>query len=570
MAAGSGILACYAYLRLNQCGSAWWLLLVAAGVATALTHYLGALILVILNLHWLLTLRTRPRAFHFRWVRSMVAAGVILAAWSAFAITRTRSGGTDTNIAPAFIFELAATLIAVGLSVNVDQYLLPTVIILAGFFIGLILYSRRSWRPALLIWLMALFPPSVIFLLSFPNRFYHPAPEERYLVIFAPLLYVGIGIALDQFLRLRRGIGVALALGLFGIYGWSYLINVDQRYYRDDYAMMLRTVQLLGKQDEPILFISGDRYPLVYYHLNRAAGGYSDRVATGIPLVEQPGSITHLIGNNARFWVVEIERNFSDPQNLVMPWLDAHDKRLRHIPIDYNGLSLYSIQDGPSPNSDQVLPPVIREARPGDVARIGVPGGMQVDLLYGAKVIASQPASSVWQLAQFPIYPAYPPGIYSIRAGTAHYDFQVTHSQPSPGDVASNIDKAAGPFHLLGYSASSTRLHPGESLDITLYWQITSAPPANYTVFVHLLGAFNPATNGPLWAGHDGYPAGTPTQALWAGQIIADHLVLQLPANTPPGTYSFEVGLYTLEDGKRLTFSDGADHVVVNGVEVVP
>src|SRR5207248_724655 len=126
MAASTGILACYAYLRLDRRGSAWWLLLVAAGAATALTHYLGALILVILNLHWLLTFRSRPRAFHSRWLITMAAIGVILAAWIAFAVGRTRSGGTETNVAPAFIFELAATLMAVGTSVNVEQYTLPT------------------------------------------------------------------------------------------------------------------------------------------------------------------------------------------------------------------------------------------------------------------------------------------------------------------------------------------------------------------------------------------------------------------------------------------------------------
>src|SRR5258708_16321122 len=47
MAASTGILACYAYLRLDQRGSAWWLLLVAAGAAAPLTHYLLALILVV-------------------------------------------------------------------------------------------------------------------------------------------------------------------------------------------------------------------------------------------------------------------------------------------------------------------------------------------------------------------------------------------------------------------------------------------------------------------------------------------------------------------------------------------
>jgi hypothetical protein len=171
-------------------------------------------------------------------------------------------------------------------------------------------------------------------------------------------------------------------------------------------------------------------------------------------------------------------------------------------------------------------------------------------------------------LAQIPIYAAYPPGNYALRAGDSRYSFQVTHSLPAPINPPSNIDKAIGPFRLIGYSASAMTLHPGDALHITLYWQVIAVPSVNYTVFTHVLGSFNPATNGPLWAGQDGYPAATPTSALWVGQVIADDHALQLPANTPVGDYSLEVGMYSLETGQRLSFSDGADHVEIDGIRV--
>ena len=242
-----------------------------------------------------------------------------------------------------------------------------------------------------------------------------------------------------------------------------------------------------------------------------------------------------------------------------------------HIPIDYNGITLYAAADAPStavPLSSALLPPAITEARPADIVRIGLPAGIGVELLTEGQVIATQPGANAWQLAQFPIYPAYPPGEYTLRANDHNYRFQVTHSQSSPLNPPTNLNNLIGPLRLLGYDANSQHLHAGDTLNVTLYWQAEQVPTENYSVFAHLLGPFNPATNGPLWAGQDGYPAQTPTRALWAGQIIADQHVLTLPKNTPPGDYQLELGLYILDTGQRLKQADGSDHVLVAGFTV--
>src|SRR5258708_2846600 len=195
MAACAVTLAVYAYLRIDSKWSRWWLLLIASSVTAALTHYLGALLLVILNLHWLLTLfgigsdkdnyRADPlcrgptrhgRAFHLRWIVAMLCCGALIALWAFYAISRIRSGGTTSTQSPAFVFQLAATLLANGSSINVDQALLPALLIVVGLLIGLVLYFRQQRRNGLLIILLTVFPPLAIFLLSLPNPFYHPAP----------------------------------------------------------------------------------------------------------------------------------------------------------------------------------------------------------------------------------------------------------------------------------------------------------------------------------------------------------------------------------------------------------
>jgi hypothetical protein len=252
-----------------------------------------------------------------------------------------------------------------------------------------------------------------------------------------------------------------------------------------------------------------------------------------------------------------------------MPWLDSHYQRVLHIPIDYNGITLYTTSDKAMPDSAILVPPIVHEVRPGDMLRMGVPKDIPAQLLYQGQTIAAQAANPTWQLAQFPIYAAFPDGSYSLQAGGNNYPFQVTHSQPQSTYNASS-SAALGPFHLLAYEVSKRQLRPGDTLELTLHWRIDQTRTENYTVFAHLIGSvFNPGTNGPVWAGQDSYPAETPTSAMWDGLAFVDRRRLVLPADTPPGDYQLEIGIYQLDTGKRLTLADGSDRVLVTGFEVV-
>ena len=568
MASAWTALAVYAALRVRAAPRArgWWALLAAAGAALPLTHYLGGFVLVILNGHWLLTWQTHSRTFRRAWIAAMIAIVLLLGLWATYAAGHIRGGGGEFEGSAAFVFQLAATLWATGASVNLDRYVAPTLVVMAGLGAGLALYTRQRRADGLLIWLLALCPPVIIYLLSLPSwRFYAPRPEARYLVIFAPPVYVGFGLALEALRRRWRGLGIAAALGLTLLYGAAFLREADNRYYRDDYASLFRTIDLLAGPGEPVFFVSDDRYPLVYYHLDRAAGGRSDLTARGIPLPvnDLDRHMRTIIGDARRFWFVEIERNLSDPEGESVAWLDAHYERIWRVPFDYNAVTLYAVGAQNRPASDHTLPPAIREARPGDVVRIGTPDGVTVNLEHGGRVIASQTATDGWGLLQFPVYRAYPPGGYTLRTPTEAYTFRVTHSLPAPDDPPANADLSFGPLRLLGYAIDRGRAEPGDSFSLRLFWQASERPPENYTVFVHLLGADN-----TVWATDDGYPAETPATALWPGQSITDCHRLRVPDDMPPGWYSVEVGLYRLDTGERLRLPDGGDRALIPGFEV--
>ena len=101
--------------------------------------------------------------------------------------------------------------------------------------------------------------------------------------------------------------------------------------------------------------------------------------------------------------------------------------------------------------------------------------------------------------------------------------------------------------------APSLAAAPGDTLDVTLYWNALKQPTADYTVFLHLSDE-----EGELVAAHDGMPVNDrlPTQAFPPGTLIADTHRLVLPDDLTPGVYQLKTGMYLLESGERLPVWD--------------
>ena len=101
---------------------------------------------------------------------------------------------------------------------------------------------------------------------------------------------------------------------------------------------------------------------------------------------------------------------------------------------------------------------------------------------------------------------------------------------------------------MLDFSVEPLAVAPGDRVKLTLFWEGLAPLDEDYTVFAHLLGEYNPATQGPLWAGHDSQPIGGryPTSSWKPGEIVLDVHHLDIPGDAPPGAYQLEVGLYLL------------------------
>jgi hypothetical protein len=102
---------------------------------------------------------------------------------------------------------------------------------------------------------------------------------------------------------------------------------------------------------------------------------------------------------------------------------------------------------------------------------------------------------------------------------------------------------------LLGYDIEPEMLLPGETLQLTLYWQSLKPLEGQYTVFTHLVGP-----DDQLVGQQDNVPLRdeAPTTCWIPGEIIADPYEIAIPPGATDGTYSLETGFYTFPTGERM------------------
>ncbi len=117
---------------------------------------------------------------------------------------------------------------------------------------------------------------------------------------------------------------------------------------------------------------------------------------------------------------------------------------------------------------------------------------------------------------------------------------------------------------LAAYALPDTSPAPGDVLCLALRWRCLAPLPADYTVFVQLLG---PAGLPSAQADRRPVAGFRPTSGWRPGDVIEDHHGVPLPPDLPPGDYRLIAGLYRLDTGARLATSAG-DFVALGHVAV--
>ncbi|MBC7234887.1 MAG: glycosyltransferase family 39 protein [Chloroflexi bacterium] len=127
----------------------------------------------------------------------------------------------------------------------------------------------------------------------------------------------------------------------------------------------------------------------------------------------------------------------------------------------------------------------------------------------------------------------------------------------APQEIARPTDYMLGDrIRLLGYTLGAGgqggAVESGDILPLTLFWQAIEPVGARYKVFTHLVNRRD-----LIVAQRDSEPGGggAMTDRWPVGERIVDHYGLLIQPGTPPGEYTLWVGMYGLDDGKRLPVS---------------
>ncbi len=117
-------------------------------------------------------------------------------------------------------------------------------------------------------------------------------------------------------------------------------------------------------------------------------------------------------------------------------------------------------------------------------------------------------------------------------------------------------------IHLMGYDQNNSSVKPGDTVTLRFYWQATSTPADNYSLFIHLVAPDNVQ---PL-AQADGAPAVPERPTLsWndpSETLISPPFSLSIPADLPAGDYRVQIGLYNYVNGQRLPVQDADGHAL--------
>jgi uncharacterized membrane protein len=104
---------------------------------------------------------------------------------------------------------------------------------------------------------------------------------------------------------------------------------------------------------------------------------------------------------------------------------------------------------------------------------------------------------------------------------------------------------------------------------LVLYWQAQVKLAVDYKVFVHVVGPQSPSKESSpaearIWAQRDALPDGGayPTRRWVEGEVVADRVRVELPADMPTGSFDLVIGMYDPDTGRRLPVLDAADQPV--------
>ncbi|MCX7683489.1 MAG: glycosyltransferase family 39 protein [Anaerolineae bacterium] len=602
-----------------------WLAYVLTVAAGLWSLYLTVSLPLIVNLAFPLVWARRGRPGHLltNWITAQVAVAVLYIPWLVYALPRMPTWSTAEPFSPEFFIRLYATMLAIGVPVNLEAYAPLTVAVWGMLALGLYCLRRSLSSPvqrgglALLVWGLIL-PALVVYVVSLPiHLYYAPRLAPRYLLPLSVCFYTLLGWALaglssGQPRLAMAGSSLVLVAALSGLADYYF----PARARRDDYVSVALTLLAHRHPGDSVLLHTDKDWPVFTAHYAASWDKIPYGAMVDEALIAQ--YVAPVWERSQAVWVVATpDAQRTDPYGRVLHWLRERASAAQEWRFGENALYLYArtparavtIRDlAPGAASLHTRPleaefPLTRYQSgstlhlflywytpPTSAVTVRLrkaDGTIAKEVVAPAPVAASQGPTR--QQIDLPLTPELGCGEYRVVvvAGDREEDvgrftivprrFTVAVQPVDAASISHPLDVRLGEhIRLVGYDLQQTVVAPGGRVELTLYWQADAPVPLRYKVFTHLLGEQYNATLGNfLWGQQDNEPVNgqMPTTIWLPGTVIADPYTIPVAPDAPPGHYQIEVGLYGLVDGERLpVIRDGVaidNRIILASIEVI-
>ncbi len=302
----------------------WYLLFTLLSLTI---HYYAALLLVVENIFWLLSVRALPSASRRRSVTPWMAWNALLIALSASVIVL--APGPRETLALVFAHPLFAGRSAEELQrVMVDlliggvvirplaladvlwSTLLLVVVVVGAFVLPRLVEPAR----ARLIWLMLLVPPVVA--AAVPMIY-----AARYLFLLVPALII-CSAAVLQWLFARRVLFAAvLAVMLLAM---GYALNWNYQFAKSDYREMAAIITRDARAGDGLVLAGVSQWPLAFYYLRGWSQTYIPQNPEAAELSDIDADMRSMQQTHPRVWLVNEQSWVVDPADNAMRWLSLN------------------------------------------------------------------------------------------------------------------------------------------------------------------------------------------------------------------------------------------------------
>jgi mannosyltransferase len=207
-----------------------------------------------------------------RWIGAQLAAAALFVPWLVYALPRMPTWSTAEPFSPAFFLRLYATMLALGIPVDIQVYAGWVAAVFGVLLVGLIALARSPRTPAQTGGLSTLalgltLPALVVYAVSLSLPIYYtPRLAPRYLLPLSVCFYTLLGWGLAV-LAQKRPWAAALGAGLVVVVALTGLAPLfPGRARRDDYVSLAATLRAHRRSGDALLLHTDKDWPIFAAH----------------------------------------------------------------------------------------------------------------------------------------------------------------------------------------------------------------------------------------------------------------------------------------------------------------